>query len=89
MEQTITTRDLVDRLSEVLDRVRNRNERFIVEQQGVPVASLIPVGPQLGVKFYDALDALSDLKMPGDRFADDLEAVQAAEPQARFPEWPS
>jgi hypothetical protein len=38
---------------------------------------------------HDALAALGEIKMPGDGFADDLEEIQANQPMAEFPDWPS
>ncbi len=89
VQQTITTRELVDHLFDVLDRVRDGRERFIIERHGEPVATLAPVGPRPSVMLYEALDALGDVELPGEGFADDLEAVQAAQPPARFPAWPT
>lgn len=89
VEHTITAGELAQRLDDVLDRVRNQNERFVIELRGEPAATLAPVGPQLGTTLYQALDALGDQDLPGDGFADDLEAAQAAQPPARFPKWPT
>jgi hypothetical protein len=38
---------------------------------------------------HDALAALGRLRMPDDNFADDLEEIQANQPPAEFPDWPS
>jgi prevent-host-death family protein len=89
MEKTITATELARSLSDVLNRVHYRNERFIIQRNGESIAALVPAGPQRGVMLHDALRALGELKMPGDGFADDLEEIQANQPLAEFPEWPS
>ncbi len=47
-----------------------------------------PERVQSGVTARDLIAAVGNLKMPGEGFADDLEAVQAAQGIAEMPEWP-
>jgi antitoxin (DNA-binding transcriptional repressor) of toxin-antitoxin stability system len=89
MEHTITTTELARSLSDVLNRVRYRNECFVIERNGEIIATLAPAGLRPGVRLYEALDALGELTTPGDGFADDLEAAQAAQGTVEFPRWPT
>jgi prevent-host-death family protein len=88
METKISATDLARNLSDVLNRVRYRGERFVVERNGDPVASLGPASAP-GITVGELIARLGDLPLPGEGFADDLEAIQAAQPKAEFPEWPS
>jgi prevent-host-death family protein len=89
MSRTITATELARSLSDILSRVQYRSEQFVVQRNGEPIALLIPVTPSGGVMLHDALAALGRLRMPDDNFADDLEDIQANQPPAEFPDWPS
>lgn len=89
METTITATELARSLSDILNRVRYRHERFVVQRNGEAIATIAPPEPPRIVMLHDALAALSDLTMPGDGFADDLEEIQRNQPPAEFPDWPS
>ena len=88
METTITATELSKRLSDVLNRVKYRGERFVVQRNGESVATIVPASGQPGITVRELIAQVGDLQMPGDGFADDLEAVQAAQGLAEVPEWP-
>jgi prevent-host-death family protein len=79
MEHNISATALARSLGDVLARVRYRQESFVVERNGKPIARLLPVEPRAGdVRLRDALAAWCDA--PADpAFADDLERVGAAD----------
>jgi prevent-host-death family protein len=87
----ITATDLARRLSDVLNRVRYKNEEFLVERSGDPVAVIVPIRPKLDLTFGEFLHLLNAAPRPDGDFADDLERIQAAQPPAveELPEWPS
>jgi len=89
MERTITATELARSLSDILNRVHYRNERFIIQRNGEIIATLGPPGPVRGVTLHEIAERLRGLKMPGDGFADDLEEIQANQPLMEFPDWPS
>jgi antitoxin (DNA-binding transcriptional repressor) of toxin-antitoxin stability system len=91
METTITATELARSLSDVLDRVRERNERFIIQRNGETIATIAPPEPRRIVMLHEALEELArrGVTFPGDGFADDLEAAQANQSTSEFPEWPS
>lgn len=77
MNQRISATDLARRLGDVLGRVRYRGDTFIVERNGMPVArieavasSQCTIAQAIGVWLEAGPDA---------SFADDLEAVGAAD----------
>ena len=88
METTISVTDLERGLAEVLDRVRDQGERFVVEREGRPVATIAPVPGQPSITWGEFVALLRELPRPDPEFVDDLEAIQAAQPLAELPEWP-
>ena len=58
-------------------------------RNGEPVATVVPAGAQPGITVEEFVTRVGDLRMPGHGFADDLEAIQAAQGPAESPEWPS
>lgn len=89
METKITATDLARSLSDVLSRVRYRRESFLIQRNGEAVATLTPAQPTSGVSLRDLVARLGPLAMPGDGFADNLEAVQSSQPKIGTPSWPS
>lgn len=87
METRISATTLARNLSDVLNRVLYRGERFVVERSGEPIASLAPMTGPPGITVLELIARIGDLEMPGDGFADDLEAIQATQRKAEFPEW--
>lgn len=89
MARKISATELAKGLSDILNRVRYRGEQFVVERNGEPVAVVAPVEPILAITLREVAIRLSDLNLPGDGFAEDLEAAQASQPQVEAPPWPS
>jgi len=89
METRVTDAELARDLADILSRVHDRGERFVVVRDGEPVATLAPSESPPGITVAELIARTGDLGMPGDGFADDLEWVQAHQPKAEFPEWPS
>ena len=87
MDDTITEKELAQHLTETLDRVRLRGERLTIDREGEPIAVLSPVGEPITSR--QVAERLAELGFPGDGFADDVEAAQAAQPRHEPPPWPS
>ena len=87
MVTRITATQLAKSLSDILNRIRYRGERFLVERNGEAVASLGPAPPTAGITARQLVSRLKDVSMPGDGFADDLEAIQASQPRVGAPPW--
>jgi antitoxin (DNA-binding transcriptional repressor) of toxin-antitoxin stability system len=88
METTITATELAKGLSDVLNRVKYKGERFVVQRNGETIATLVPLAPPPGITVKALVAEIGNLSMPGDGFADDLEAIQAEQGVSELPEWP-
>lgn len=82
METTITATELAKNLSDVLNRIRYRGERFVIERDGEPLASLAPVKAANGITVNELFELLRRVGLPDEGFADDLEAIQSEQPKA-------
>ena len=89
METVITATELARSLSDILNRVRYKGETFVIQRKGEPIATLMPIAPMPGVTLGELAEALGKLTMPGEGFADDLEAIQASQPKLEAPRWPN
>jgi prevent-host-death family protein len=89
MESSITATALAKNLSDVLNRIRYRGERFVVERNGEPVAALMPVKANPRVTVGELFERIRRIGWPDDQFPDDLEAIQASQPRVGSPKWPS
>ena len=89
METQITATELARSLSDVLNRVRYKGERFVIVRNGEPVATLAPAGPtspSKGFTLRELAALLKDNPMP-EGLADDLETIQASQPPLPPPPW--
>lgn len=89
MNNKITATELARTLSDVLNRVRYRGERFVVERNGEVIAELGPVTHRPHMTVADLYELLNRLEWPDEDFANDLEDIQANQGQVEFREWPS
>ena len=88
METKITATELAKSLSDILNRVRYRGERFVIERNGEPIASLVPTAP-VGITMGELAALLANLPRPDEGFADDLEAIHSSQPKITAPPWPN
>jgi antitoxin (DNA-binding transcriptional repressor) of toxin-antitoxin stability system len=88
MQVDISAIYLAEHLSEVLDRVQERGDRFTVYQDGEKIALIAPVPTVRGTTWEQFTARVPNLEFPGEGFADDLEAIQASQGIAEIPEWP-
>ena len=89
VETRITATELAKSLSDVLNRVHYRQERFLIERSGQPVAVLGPPAPAAGMTWRQFVALLQEVPPAGEDFADDLEAVQSSQASAGNPPWQS
>lgn len=89
IQTTLNQRDFAPAFPRVLDRVRDR-ARFVVERNGESFAVLPPPPPEPapGISGSELVARTGDLKMPGDGFADDIEATRAELRPVPVPRWP-
>ena len=89
-ETKLTATQLARSLSDVLNRVQYKGERFVIERNGQVVATLAPppatnrTGPTLG----EFLERLKDVPRPDDEFERDLREIRAAQGPVEIREWP-
>ena len=88
METRITATELAKSLSDILNRVRYRGERFVIERNGEPIASLVPTAP-VGITMGELAALLANLPRPDEGFADDLESIHSSQPEITAPPWPN
>ena len=82
MQQKITATELARSLSDVLSRVHYKGESFVIERNGELVATLEPPDTKPTITLRELLNRLRDrhLLPVDDKFADDLESIQASQP---------
>lgn len=85
----ITATQLARSLSDILNRVRYRGERFEIQRHGETLAILAPADARAARTVRDFVADIMSRPTPDPTFADDLERVQAEQPPAEFHEWPS
>jgi prevent-host-death family protein len=88
VETTITATALAKNLSDVLNRVKYRGERFVVVRNNEPVATIGPPPEKPTITWAEFVTLLRELPRPDPEFADDLEEIQASQPPAELTEWP-
>ncbi len=86
METRITATELSKSLPDVLSRVHEKGESFVVEHDGEALASIAPPATASEFTLRD-LVLLMDKHGPLEGFADDLESIQRSQPKIGPPEW--
>lgn len=88
METLVSATELARKLGDYLARVRYRRESFLVEKNGKAIARVVPAEPAQAVTVSQALAIWCGAGPRDPGFADDLEAVGAADTPATNP-WDS
>ena len=88
MNVRISATEAARNLSDLLNRVRYRGERFTVVRGGEEVAEIVPAMPGGGVTLVELRRALAPLGPPDEGFLDDLGRIRAEQPPAE-PSWRS
>jgi antitoxin (DNA-binding transcriptional repressor) of toxin-antitoxin stability system len=89
MTTTVTTTELARNLSEILNRVRYKGERFRIERKGELIATLEPAAAGKARTVRELLEQIGHWRMP-EGMADDIEqAREALGPMPDPPTWPS
>ena len=83
----ITATEAARNLSDLLNRVLYRGERFTVVRSGEDVAAIVPAAAPR-VTLGELRRALSELPAPDDEFLSDLERIRSEQPPAE-PSWHS
>lgn len=89
MSERVTVAEAALHLSDLLDRVRNQRETFVILRGGEEVGCLTPAEPGRSLTLRGLIDLLREAGSPDPQFADDLEEIQAAQPPLGDAPWPS
>lgn len=89
MGTLISAAELGKNLSDVLDQVRDRGERFTVARDGEPVAALVPADAPPSITLRELASQMGGIPLPDDGFAGDIEAMRQALTPEEPPAWPS
>lgn len=87
METTITATELTENLADILGRVRERGERFVIERDGEPIAALTPAVAPPGITMRELAAQMRAVPFPSEGFADELEVIQRSQPPVGDPAW--
>lgn len=79
MDRRISAIELGRRLTEVLGRVRAAKETYVVEDNGDPVARLVPLAAERGMTLRELITGWRSAGVPDPEFAADLERINAAD----------
>ncbi len=89
MDNSITATELGKSLSDVLNRVRYRGERFMVARNGEPIAMLGPAGAAQGITLRELAAQMGDVPLPDAGFGDDVNAMRQTLVGQEPPAWPT
>ena len=91
MPTRITLAELTECLPDVIERVHDQGESIVVERDGKPLVTISPPAHGPARTWKEFLERLADAPRPDDKFADDLEEIQAEMNRLPLqePEWPS
>jgi antitoxin (DNA-binding transcriptional repressor) of toxin-antitoxin stability system len=89
MQTTISSDELQRRLPEILKRIHNGSESFLIEWDGKPVAALGPLSGRAESTWGTLLSLLESARLDDPTFADDLEAIQDEQPKVPPDPWHS
>lgn len=87
MKSEITATEAARRFSEVVNRVRYRNETFVVKRGGEPVCEIVPVHT---ARFTgrELVELLRSLPHPDKDYLDIVEKHVRRQPKAEASKWP-
>jgi prevent-host-death family protein len=87
MKSEISATDAARRFSEVMNRVRYRNETFVVKRGGEPVCEIVPVRASTFTG-RELVELLRLLPHPGKHYLDAVEQHVRKQPRAEKSKWP-
>lgn len=87
MKSEISATDAARRFSEVVNRVRYRNETFVVKRGGEPVCEIVPVRAA-AFTGRELVELLRSLPHPGKDYLDAVEQHVRKQPRVEKSKWP-
>lgn len=89
MSHNITENEAIHSLPDLLERVRDDGETFVIVRGEEEVGLLAPVPTGRHLTLQGLIDLVRSMERPDDRFADDLEEIQARQPMTDNSPWRS
>jgi antitoxin (DNA-binding transcriptional repressor) of toxin-antitoxin stability system len=89
MSERVSAAEAALHFSDLLDRVRNERQTFVILRGGEEVGCLAPAEPSRSLTLRGLLDLLRTAGSSDPQFADNLEEIQAAQPPLGDAPWPS
>jgi len=89
MSQRIALRDAASQFPELLHRVRNEHQTFVIVSDGEEIGQLSPVPTAQPVTLRSFFELLKSAERPDEDFARDLEEIQAEQPTIGEGPWHS
>jgi antitoxin (DNA-binding transcriptional repressor) of toxin-antitoxin stability system len=89
MDATISETELAQHLPEILNRVRDGGEAFVIERDGEALAALGPARRASAATWRTLAEQLAAIPLADPSFADDLEDIQRNQPQVPANPWHS
>jgi antitoxin (DNA-binding transcriptional repressor) of toxin-antitoxin stability system len=86
MKSEISATYAARRFSEILNRVRDRNETFVVKRRGEPICEIVPVRTKTFTG-RDLVELLRSLPQPGEDYLDAVERRVRNQPTAEKSKW--
>ena len=80
MSERVTAAEAALRFPDLLDRVRNERETFVILRGGEEVGRLMPTEPSQPLTLLGLIELLQGTRSPDPQFAEDLEEIQATQP---------
>jgi hypothetical protein len=86
----VSTTELSEQLRDILIRVAEHGEHFVVERDGIALAVIQPPAMQPGPTLHQLPALLADVPWPDSEFFDELESVRAElNVPVDLPQWSS
>lgn len=89
MDNTITATELSKNVSDILNRVRYRGERFTVRRNGETIAVLEPAGVASHITMRELAEQMGEVPLPDAGFTDDVDAMRQTLRTEAPPAWPN
>jgi antitoxin (DNA-binding transcriptional repressor) of toxin-antitoxin stability system len=89
MSERVTANEAALRFPDLLDRVRNERETFVILRGGEEVGRLTPAEPSRPLTLFGLIELLREAGSPDPELAADLEEIQAEQPPLDDRSWPS
>jgi hypothetical protein len=89
MSQRIALRDAVSQFPDLLHRVRDEHQTFVIVSDGEEIGQLSPVATVPPVTLRSFFELLKRAERPDEDFARDLEEIQAEQPTIGEGPWHS